>query len=185
MSFGAVTESFSRVLLETATSILPRWSTPAAGTALPQKLLELLERNQREKSSPQADYFTNNGILLAVPKKKVSHQKKRQKLYAPGDKQLKMINHLNKCPSCGHYKKAHTLCMHCVGEIRHIWKAHTNVEQVEPIQEQELSELDKRILYPGRKETEYTKKLKDKDAYLERRMKTLPVERSEKKEGSH
>ncbi|CDO94728.1 unnamed protein product [Kluyveromyces dobzhanskii CBS 2104] len=186
MSFVAVTGSFGRILLETATSMLPRWSVgsnsiPAAGTALPQKLMELLERSQNGGQLPEADYFSNNGILLAVPKKKVSHQKKRQKLYAPGKKQLKMINHLNKCPSCGHYKRAHTLCMHCVGEIRHIWKAHTNEKPADPVQEQELSELDKRILYPGRRETDYMKKLKEKDSYLDKRMKSLPVEKTDKK----
>lgn len=184
MSIGAVTGSFGRVLLESATSILPRWSTssgtsaPSMGAALQRKIMELLERRQNNGSD--VDYFSNNGILLAVPKKKVSHQKKRQKLYAPGSKQLKMMYHLNKCPSCGHYKKAHTLCMHCVGQIRQIWKAHTNNKPAEPIQEQELSELDKRILYPGRKETAYTKKLKEKDSYLLKRMKPLPVEKSEK-----
>lgn len=128
------------------------------------------------KSIRDKDFFSNNGILLAVPKKKVSHQKKRQKLYGPGKKQLKMIHHLNKCPSCGHYKRANTLCMYCVGQIRHIWKTHTAKEEIKPRQEEDLSELDQRVLYPGKKETKYAKDLKDKDKYLERRVRTLKKE---------
>ncbi|CAI4056565.1 mitochondrial 54S ribosomal protein bL32m SKDI_03G0680 [Saccharomyces kudriavzevii IFO 1802] len=128
------------------------------------------------EGAKEKDFFSNNGILLAVPKKKVSHQKKRQKLYGPGKKQLKMIHHLNKCPSCGHYKRANTLCMYCVGQIRHIWKAHTAKEEINPKQEKELSELDQRVLYPGKRDTKYTKDLKDKDKYLERRIRTLKKE---------
>ncbi|EJS44555.1 mrpl32p [Saccharomyces arboricola H-6] len=128
------------------------------------------------KGTEDKDFFSNNGILLAVPKKKVSHQKKRQKLYGPGKKQLKMIHHLNKCPSCGHYKRANTLCMYCVGQIRHIWKMHTAKEETIPRQEEELSELDRRVLYPGKRDTKYTKDLKDKDKYLERRVRTLKKE---------
>lgn len=84
-----------------------------------------------------------------------------------------MIHHLNKCPSCGHYKRANTLCMYCVGQISHIWKTHTAKEEIKPRQEEELSELDQRVLYPGRRDTKYTKDLKDKDNYLERRVRTL------------
>lgn len=169
-----------RTLSATAVSILPRWAVGGSAASilpqqLPQRLSELLEKRS-EKQTPEQDFFSNNGILLAVPKKKVSHQKKRQKLYGPGKKQLKMIHHLNKCPSCGHYKRANTLCMHCVNEIRHIWKTQTTKNPQEPAQEQELSELDRRILYPGKKDTEYMKKLKDKDSYLERRLRSLPVE---------
>lgn len=173
-----------RTLSATAVFILPRWAVGGSAASilpqqLPQRLSELLEKRS-EKQTPEQDFFSNNGILLAVPKKKVSHQKKRQKLYGPGKKQLKMIHHLNKCPSCGHYKRANTLCMHCVNEIRHIWKTQTTENPQEPAQEQVLSELDRRILYPGKKDTEYMKKLKDKDSYLERRLRSLPVEDKKK-----
>ncbi|CEP61741.1 mitochondrial 54S ribosomal protein bL32m LALA0_S03e09868g [Lachancea lanzarotensis] len=141
---------------------------------LPRTLLELLgEGSDDAPKSINETYM--NGTLLAVPKKKVSHQKKRQKLYGPGRKQLDMLHHLNRCPSCGHFKRANTLCMHCVGEIRHIWKTHTAKETPEPQQEVNLSDLDRRIIYPGKKDTEYMKKLKDRDSYLERRMRSLPV----------
>ncbi|SCU90865.1 LAME_0E10330g1_1 [Lachancea meyersii CBS 8951] len=146
--------------------------------ALPHMLQELFGKNARESEHNVNEVLADNGILLAVPKKKVSHQKKRQKLYGPGRKQLQMIHHLNRCSSCGHFKRANTLCMHCVGEIRHIWKSHTAKEISEPQQELELSELDKRVLYPGKKETDYAKKLKEKDTYLERRMRTLPVNKA-------
>ncbi|CCE65999.1 hypothetical protein TPHA_0O00270 [Tetrapisispora phaffii CBS 4417] len=125
-------------------------------------------------------FKNNNGFLLAVPKKKVSHQKKRQRLYAPGSKQLKLKNNLTKCPSCGHYKLANTLCTFCVDEIHHIWKKHTINDKKGtpeiPLQEQDLSAIDLRVLYPGKKDTEYVKKLKDKDSYLKRKIRSLPVE---------
>ncbi|CAR30869.1 ZYRO0E04356p [Zygosaccharomyces rouxii] len=180
--------SMSRFYLS-ATTLLP-WVKPLGGPMigeLPKQLPESLRKwiDQRTKKNEEGsiveeDFFSNNGRLLAVPKKKVTHQKKRQRLYAPGKKQLKFIHELNKCPSCGHYKRANCLCMHCVQHVRHIWKTQTVKERQEPSQEQELSDLDKRILYPGKKETEYNKKLKDKDSYLERRMRTLPVEEKDK-----
>ncbi|CUS21021.1 LAQU0S02e03950g1_1 [Lachancea quebecensis] len=179
MSFIA---TFKRRCLPVLSS-LPSWSLAwqlaPAPTVLPRLLRELLEREGEPQLLPNNASPAKEGIFLAVPKKKVSHQKKRQKLYGPGRKQLQMIHHLNRCPSCGHFKRANTLCMHCVGEIRHIWKTHTVRKPQEPLQEQELSNLDKRILYPGKKETEYVKKLKDKDGYLDRRMRSLTVEKND------
>lgn len=176
--------SMSRFCLS-AVTLFP-WVKPLGGSILselprqlPQSLKKIIDqkvKNDEERADIEVDFFSNNGRLLAVPKKKVTHQKKRQRLYAPGKKQLKFLHELNKCPSCGHYKRANCLCMYCFQQIRHIWKTQTVKKRQEPLQEQELSGLDKRILYPGKKETEYTKKLKDKDTYLERRMRALPVE---------
>ncbi|GAV54439.1 hypothetical protein ZYGR_0AL01710 [Zygosaccharomyces rouxii] len=187
-SLSSVRFSMSRVYL-TATTLLP-WVKPLGSPMvgelpkqLPQSLKEWIDqkiKNNEEETAVEKDFFSNNGRLLAVPKKKVTHQKKRQRLYAPGKKQLKFLHELNKCPSCGHYKRANCLCMYCFQQIRHIWKTQTVKERQEPLQEQELSDLDKRILYPGKKETEYTKKLKDKDSYLERRMRSLPVDQKHK-----
>ncbi|KAI0125049.1 ribosomal protein ymL32-like protein [Xylariales sp. AK1849] len=56
------------------------------------------------------------GILRAVPKKKTSHMKKRHRQMA--GKALKDVTALNKCPACGHTKKMHTLCPHCMGKIQ-------------------------------------------------------------------
>lgn len=65
--------------------------------------------------------------------------------------------------------------MHCVDEVRRIWKSQTFNPPQEAPQERDMSDLDKRILYPGKKETEYETKLKDKESYVERRMRTLTV----------
>jgi len=51
-------------------------------------------------------------ILRAVPKKKTSHMKKRHRQMA--GKGLKDVTALNKCPACGHLKRAHLLCPYCV-----------------------------------------------------------------------
>ena len=51
-------------------------------------------------------------ILRAVPKKKTSHRKKRQRFLA--GKALKDVTALNKCSACGNAKRAHLLCPFCV-----------------------------------------------------------------------
>ena len=51
-------------------------------------------------------------ILRAVPKKKTSHRKKRQRFLA--GKALKDVTELNRCSACGNVKKAHVLCPFCV-----------------------------------------------------------------------
>lgn len=117
------------------------------------------------------------GILLAAPKKKTSHMKKRSRMLGGSHsmKNAQPWNNLNKCPSCGHYKRAHTLCMYCVGQIRYIWKNHL-IKESKQTEGPVLDEIDKRIIYPERCDTPHMRKLKDKDSYLERRKRTLPVE---------
>ncbi|KAF2704869.1 hypothetical protein K504DRAFT_537863 [Pleomassaria siparia CBS 279.74] len=56
------------------------------------------------------------GILKAVPKKKTSHRKKRQRFMA--GKGLQDITSLNKCAACGRVKRAHILCTYCVNAIK-------------------------------------------------------------------
>ena len=51
-------------------------------------------------------------ILRAVPKKKTSHRKKRQRFLA--GKALQDVTALNKCSACGNVKRAHLLCPFCV-----------------------------------------------------------------------
>lgn len=52
------------------------------------------------------------GILKAVPKKKTSHRKKRQRFMA--GKGIEDLTNLNKCSACGRVKRSHLLCPHCV-----------------------------------------------------------------------
>jgi large subunit ribosomal protein L32 len=52
------------------------------------------------------------GILKAVPKKKTSYRKKRQRFMA--GKGLKDITALNTCSGCGRVKRMHLLCPYCV-----------------------------------------------------------------------
>lgn len=59
-------------------------------------------------------------ILRAVPKKKTSHRKKRQRFMA--GKALKDVTALNKCSACGNVKRAHLLCPFCVnGSYQPSW----------------------------------------------------------------
>lgn len=63
-------------------------------------------------------------ILRAVPKKKTSHRKKRQRFMA--GKALKDVTNFNKCSACGNVKRAHILCPYCVKEIQSMWKGKTS-----------------------------------------------------------
>ncbi|KAI4665139.1 uncharacterized protein J4E88_010587 [Alternaria novae-zelandiae] len=57
-----------------------------------------------------------DGILNAVPKKKTSYRKKRQRFMA--GKGLKDITSLNTCSGCGRVKRLHILCPYCVDAIK-------------------------------------------------------------------
>ena len=52
------------------------------------------------------------GILRAVPKKKTSHRKTRQRFMA--GKAMQDFTALNKCSACGAVKRAHLLCPACI-----------------------------------------------------------------------
>ncbi len=54
-------------------------------------------------------------VLRAVPKKKTSHRKKRQRFLA--GKALQDVTALNKCSACGNVKRAHLLCPFCVNGL--------------------------------------------------------------------
>ncbi|KLU81026.1 hypothetical protein MAPG_00121 [Magnaporthiopsis poae ATCC 64411] len=60
------------------------------------------------------------GILKAVPKKKVSHMKKRHRQMA--GKALKDVTALCKCPACGNLKRMHYLCPHCLKKVQQALK---------------------------------------------------------------
>ncbi|KAI4125393.1 MAG: hypothetical protein LQ338_004286, partial [Usnochroma carphineum] len=70
-----------------------------------------------------------DSLLRAVPKKKTSHRKKRQRLLA--GKGLKDVTSLNKCAGCGMVKRAHLLCPYCVqGECitTGVWASSDNMD---------------------------------------------------------
>ncbi|KAF1991109.1 hypothetical protein K402DRAFT_400587 [Aulographum hederae CBS 113979] len=57
-----------------------------------------------------------DSVLRAVPKKKVSHMKRRHRQNA--NKGLKDVTELTRCPGCGRAKRAHILCPYCVIAIK-------------------------------------------------------------------
>lgn len=81
--------------------------TPFAAFALPLPLIP---------SIPSVSDIWE-GILKAVPKKKTSHRKKRQRFMA--GKGLKDLTSLNRCAACGRVKRAHILCTYCVAGMHH------------------------------------------------------------------
>lgn len=120
-------------------------------------------------------------ILEAAPKKKTSHRKKRQRQLS-GNKQIKPLRNINRCPSCGHYKRAHTLCMHCVKEIQTMWKSQDRPSSSPATySEKNMDPEDLRILYPGKARQDYEQKLRRKDQYLYKRPRTLPAKDGQSK----
>lgn len=93
-------------------------------------------------------------ILRAAPKKRLSRHKHRQKLYAPGDKQIQPLGNLVRCPACGHVKRSHFMCMHCFAEIRTFLKAKKKAlfGETEPPQ-LNLDPIDEKLVYPGKRES--------------------------------
>lgn len=149
---------------------IPTFLQPAEET---KKTVEEHLCNHQEHSHAQEGIEIDAGIWRAAPKKKTSHMKRRQRLYGPGDKHIKLKDELNRCPACGCYKRAHFLCMNCVGQIRRHWKDR---DAPAPREAEEFANpRDEQILYPGKTEREAEKKLQSKD-WLLKRPKTLPVE---------
>ncbi|KAL1740038.1 ribosomal L32p protein family-domain-containing protein [Schizophyllum fasciatum] len=98
---------FASWALAPAAALAP-WRTPSAPSptwdirARLQSLLELLP-----------------GVVLAVPKKKTSHSKKRMRAAGKG---LKDKQNIVSCPGCGSPKLAHHLCGKCYGFLSKLWK---------------------------------------------------------------
>jgi large subunit ribosomal protein L32 len=106
-------------------SFLPRLSAPTASTTsrnttLFSRRLSLPFLPRLAFAIPSAIQLNVPGllegiwesILRAVPKKKTSHRKKRQRQLA--GKAMKDVTNLNKCSVCGNVKRAHYLCPFCV-----------------------------------------------------------------------
>ncbi|EIW86673.1 hypothetical protein CONPUDRAFT_17616, partial [Coniophora puteana RWD-64-598 SS2] len=58
-------------------------------------------------------------IILAVPKKKVSHSRKRMR---SANKGLKDKHNIVNCPACGEAKLAHHMCGNCMSIITRQWR---------------------------------------------------------------
>ncbi len=130
-------------------------------------------------------FFSGNGLVLAAPKKKTSHQKKRQRLLGPGSKHVQKKTNLNRCPSCGHVKRSHTICMNCFFEIRRLWKRADVEAELKPKNSEEahimseIEKLDEKLIFPKKKESPLWQEIQKKE-YLSHRPVTLPYERKSK-----
>jgi large subunit ribosomal protein L32 len=99
---GAVRPVLNLPLLQRLSQPFRTLPTPFAALAIPSLSLPSLPS--------LGDIW--EGILKAVPKKKTSYRKKRQRFMA--GKGLKEITSLNRCSACGRVKRAHILCPYCV-----------------------------------------------------------------------
>lgn len=153
--FGAISIALPRVPLGL---FFPQKSQ----ISIDPRLEELKEQMEQNKGRPP--FMIDNGtILKAVPKKRPSHRRTREKLYAPGDKQIQHLENLGRCPGCGHVKRSHFMCMHCFAEIRSFLKAKKKelLGEVEKPQAN-LDPVDEKIIYPGKYLRDEELKLKQK-----------------------
>lgn len=121
VSSMAALRQISTASMLSATSIYPRLISPLQTSTSPPSLSRFL---WPILSTPLAVPLTLRfgvpsllselweSILRAVPKKKTSHRKKRQRFLA--GKALQDVTALNKCSACGNVKRAHLLCPFCV-----------------------------------------------------------------------
>lgn len=115
------------------------------------------------------------GILLAAPKQRQSHSKKRRRQLA-GRTALRPLKVFGRCPSCGRVTRTHTLCMPCVLEVQQMWgkerQAITQAERSktapENYDDSTLSTSDKALNFPNKvkRPTEDQEKLADKGSYI-------------------
>ncbi|EGV60512.1 hypothetical protein CANTEDRAFT_116577 [Yamadazyma tenuis ATCC 10573] len=105
--------------------------------------------------------FIGEWILKAVPKKKPSYRRTRQKLYAPGNKKIQPLNNIVRCPACGSVKRSHFMCMNCFMEIKQFLKT-LKPKSSEPVQA-DLDEIDTNILYPQKRLSAYGRRMKKRD----------------------
>lgn len=126
--------------------------------------LEELRRQMENNHGDPPFMIGNETILKAVPKKKPSYRRTRQKLYAPGGKQVQHLDNLVRCPACGHFKRSHFMCMHCFAEIRDFLKMKRKQEfPAEENKYPELDLVDEAILYPGKRVSDHERRLQKKE----------------------
>lgn len=138
------------------------WPRPQPARTSDSRLDDLKRLLERTGVPP----FTvdNGAILRAVPKKRPSHKRTREKLYLPGDKQIQPLQNLRRCPACGKVKRSHFMCMHCFAEIRLFLKQKKRALFGEPEPyTQNLDKTDEKILYPGKYVSAEERKLRDKE----------------------
>ncbi|CAK9437216.1 mitochondrial 54S ribosomal protein bL32m [Lodderomyces beijingensis] len=133
-----------------------------------QRLSELQEWLENSNNASNPPFMIDNGaILKAAPKKRSSYMRKRIKLYMPGNKQIKPLFNIVRCPACGAAKRSHFMCMNCFGEIRAFLKRMKRADGV--IKDQDLNPqkhldpVDERIIYPGKYTKHEERLLRKKD----------------------
>ncbi|KAF9015210.1 ribosomal L32p protein family-domain-containing protein [Cyathus striatus] len=114
------------VLSQTRSSLLPVFRAPSLSTLFPRSIpsssLSLSPSASAQWSLPSLQSLLDlfPPFLLAVPKSKTSHSRKRMRAANKGlnDKQ-NIVN----CPGCGSPKLAHHLCSNCYSFVHRAWKA--------------------------------------------------------------
>ncbi|EGW34215.1 uncharacterized protein SPAPADRAFT_135524 [Spathaspora passalidarum NRRL Y-27907] len=145
----------------------------APASEIDPRLEELAEHLHNNDGEPP--FMIDNGILRAVPKKKMSYRRHRTKLYAPGNKQVQPLHNIVRCSACGRVKRSHFMCMYCFAEIRTFLKGLKREngiikDAVDP--QADIDPTDARILYPGKNISAHEHQLKKKD-YVPKREEPL------------
>lgn len=155
---------------------LPQIRITVNNETLGEKLMNLKEWLL---NPPLPSLWDNESILRAVPKKKPSYGKTRAKLYAPGNKKIQPLNNLVRCPACGSVKRSHFMCMNCFAEIKQFLKSMKKSKNP-PVEkpQSDLNEIDEKIVYPGKRMSEYERRLNKKD-WIPVREAPLPYDKNQ------
>ncbi|ORY29538.1 ribosomal L32p protein family-domain-containing protein [Naematelia encephala] len=118
-------------------ALRPTWSVPCeASTSSPSPSSSLSMDQTPSTSTPWYSSILPSissllelfpPILLAVPKKKVSHSRKRMRSAIKG---LKNKTNFSICPACGEPKLSHNICPSCYSQISRRWKAEARGEDI-------------------------------------------------------
>ncbi|KAK9478063.1 hypothetical protein V1514DRAFT_332129 [Lipomyces japonicus] len=142
-SLGKLWSLFPRLALDIPAVLLPRPVnlSPRSTVRIPLPALPNFSLELPFPSQPITPRITIRlpspseiwrGIVLAVPKKKVSLRRRRIRQNSPS-RQIKPVENLQECPGCGRVKRSHTVCSPCHDEIKQLWRAENGtLDKEEP-----------------------------------------------------
>ena len=76
-----------------------------------------LQQQQPTRDTSLMDELLEPFVLMAVPKRRTSHSKKRMRM---ATKYLRNSSHHQKCPACGQVQLRHHACLNCISMLKKV-----------------------------------------------------------------
>jgi ribosomal protein L32 len=80
-------------------------------------LLQPASVQQQPTTTSLMDELLEPFVLMAVPKRRTSHSKKRMRM---ATKYLRNTSHHQKCPACGELQLRHHACLNCISMVKKV-----------------------------------------------------------------